>query len=79
MINSILKPCPFCGSKHVRSDFMETDNGVASWIRCLDCGAYGPGAKTVCDEEDTDNLLFFVETLAYGRWNMRAGDADDHK
>lgn len=77
MINFILKPCPFCGGKHVRSDFMETDNGVASWIRCLDCGAYGPSMEVDCSEDDIDGALFCAETIATRKWNKRAGDADE--
>lgn len=72
-----LRHCPFCGGKHVRTDYMETDKGVAVWIRCLDCGAYGPGAKALCDEECVDDLLLFVEKLAAAQWNMRLGDADE--
>ena len=42
-----LKPCEICGNpKGTRDCLVMVDTGTATWVRCGDCGAEGPPAKT---------------------------------
>ena len=35
--------CPFCGSKHIKSDYMTGK----FWLVCDDCGSMGPNGKNL--------------------------------
>lgn len=37
-----MKPCPFCGSEHIRT----AEDGL-NYAQCLKCGAYGPSATNL--------------------------------
>lgn len=62
--NSILLPCPFCGSLY--SDYSEQPeiktDGSFAWVECKHCGAIGP--KTEID-------IFRGEKPAIRSWNDR--------
>lgn len=42
-----LKPCPFCGNKHVNR---KHDDGL-SWEQCTNCGATGPAGTRYADDD----------------------------
>ena len=41
MVNDELKPCPFCGGRHIEcnNDTGPNDDYFVEWIECMDCGA----------------------------------------
>lgn len=53
-----LKPCPFCGSTHLRE---YTAYPISNWvIACKDCGGKMSGS--------------FTREEAYNNWNRRANE-----
>lgn len=45
-----LEPCPFCGSSDVHV------GGMIPWVECADCGACGPVAQPVAENEIAERL-----------------------
>lgn len=38
----MVKPCPFCGRRHVMRLTEPFDSGFCGWVHCPRCGARGP-------------------------------------
>ena len=45
-----LEPCPFCGSSDVHV------GGMIPWVECADCGACGPVAQPLAENEIAERL-----------------------
>jgi Lar family restriction alleviation protein len=58
-----LRPCPFCGSEHVR--LRENPLREMAWVACIDCGLQSP----------TETGTRLVDAKAY--WNKRVVSYDE--
>lgn len=54
-----LKPCPFCGSKDIRTGSTGCSFGVDIYVKCCICGA----KMQICEEYGEEEMV--------KRWNTR--------
>lgn len=54
-----LKPCPFCGSKDIRTGSIGCSFGVDIYVKCCTCGA----KMQICKEYGEEEMI--------KRWNTR--------
>lgn len=47
-----LAPCPWCGSRDVRAEYVPHGRAWRHAVRCLGCGAHGPRAMHMQAAQD---------------------------
>lgn len=62
-----IKPCPFCGSEHVR--YCEITVMVYA-VQCMACGA--TGAPRPAPYKAFENWELYIKEVAVAAWNRRA-------
>ena len=69
-----IKPCPFCKSTRTEVTFFVSGwsyyNDLFYYVRCNDCGCYGPKSESVSDIAPSEEK-FKMKESAIKLWNKR--------